>query len=300
MRVRAIDLDGSLVMQPAVAAAARRDAGWIEAADLGPRLRLWSSARGMRDFAQRVADDGGGPTVTFLGSGDFHHLAVPLMAQVSQPFTLVHFDNHPDWVRFAPRWHCGSWVNRALELPQLRRVVTVGPCSDDLVWPQLKGANLAALRAGRLELYPWRHPPSRVFGDFDDGPGHSAAPGHIAWRCVGGAWDSFVDELCSRLPTDAIWISIDKDVLRAEDAATNWDQGAMPLSALTSALARLACRRRVLGVDVCGEYAPPRHRNLRKRFEAWTDQPRDAAGRDVSVNARTNEILLAQLARVMP
>ena len=302
MRVQAIDLDGSLALQPAIVAAARRDGGWVHAPDLGPRLRLWTDAATMRDFRRRLRDApaGGmpGAAVTFLGSGDFHHLTVPLMAEAAQPFTLIHFDNHPDWVRFAPRWHCGSWVNRALELPHVARVVTIGPCSEDLVWPQLKGANLAALRAGRLELYPWQHAPSRVLGAFGDGPGHRVARGSIQWRCVGDDWNAFVDELAARIPTEAIWITIDKDVLRPQDATTNWDQGAMPLSALMRAVETLAGRRRVLGVDVCGEYAPPRHRNLRKRFEAWTDQPRDAGSREVAVNARTNDTLLALLTAV--
>ncbi|HKV00081.1 MAG TPA: arginase [Vineibacter sp.] len=300
MRVRAIDLDGSLAAQPAVVDAARRDGGWIAAADLGPRLRLWTDKRSMLSFERRVGDvlDDRGPAATFLGSGDFHHLAVPLMASAVQPLTIVHFDNHPDWVRFAPRWHCGSWVNRALELPHVERIVTIGPCSDDLTWPQFKGANLAALRAGRLELYPWRHAPSRIIGPFGDGPGHSIADGRIAWRCVGEDWHAFVAELCARIPTESIWISIDKDVLRAEDATTNWDQGAMPLSALTFAIEALVSRRRVLGVDVCGEYAPARHRSLRKRFEAWTDQPRDSGRREIAVNARTNETLLALLSAV--
>ncbi|TWT05637.1 arginase [Reyranella sp. CPCC 100927] len=302
MRVQAIDLDGSLAVQPAVVDAARRDGGWIAAGDLGPRLRLWTDESAMLGFEHRVRDalcDGGrGSAVTFIGSGDFHHLTVPLMATAARPFTVVHFDNHPDWVRFAPRWHCGSWVNRALELPHVVRIVTIGPCSDDLDWPQFKGANLAALRRGRLELYPWRHAPSRIIGTFDDGPGHRVAGGRIAWRCVGEDWSAFVAELCTRIPTESIWITIDKDVLCQQDATTNWDQGAMPLSALMLAIEALVDRRRVLGVDVCGEYAPIRHRNLRKRFESWTDQPRDAGSREIAVNARTNAALLALLSAV--
>ena len=72
-----------------------------------------------------------------------------LHERVREPFTLVHFDNHPDWVRLAPRWHCGSWLNRTLALPNLQRAITLGPCSDDLVNPghqgrQSRGARLRA------------------------------------------------------------------------------------------------------------------------------------------------------------
>src|SRR5262249_6558403 len=152
--------------------------------------------------------------------------------QCGEPVTLVHFDNHPDWVRWAPRWHCGSWVNRALELAPVHRVITLGPCSEDLDRPQLKGGNLAALGTGRIVLMPWRPAPSRVLGTIPDGRGHRREDGHLVWRNLAEhALADNVAAVLAAIDTDAIWLTIDKDVLGESEALTNWDQGQMPLEA---------------------------------------------------------------------
>lgn len=294
MRLRLLDLDGSLTGQPPLASAQR-----LDMRDLGPGLRLWAWPRVMAAFAARVAmaaaPEGEGTLVTFLGSGDYHNLTPALIAGVAEPFTLVHFDNHPDWVRFAPRHHCGAWVNRALRHPALARVVTMGPCSDDLVWPELKGGNLGALRSGRLQLHPWKHAPSRVLGRVGDNLGHRQQGRHLVWRNLADEDRAFYfAEIAAALPTRAIWITIDKDVLRPADAFTNWDQGEMPLADLLLGLRTMIAGHRVLGIDICGEYAPIRHDNLAKRWESFTDQPRDPArAEDLDLNARTNAALLA-------
>ncbi|HYM31132.1 MAG TPA: hypothetical protein VEU47_07540 [Candidatus Cybelea sp.] len=305
MRLRVLDLDGSLREQPALKEAiGEGSAQVIDFAAERDALRLWASRRRMRDFAGRIgalaAPAGKGPDVTFLGSGDFHHLTYALIARAPTPLTVLHFDNHPDWVRLPPAFHCGSWINRLLELPHVMRIVTVGPCGSDLDLPQLKGGNLGALADGRLELYPWRHGPSRVWGRIGSGAGHRREGDHLVWRCVGDdGWPAFLDDLVSRLPTDAVWITIDKDVLRPEDAATNWDQGEMPLAALVAALKTVAGAKRVAGIDVCGEYAPPAFVNPLKRIAARLDHLRaKGAEPDVARNARTNAILLTTLREV--
>ena len=98
-----------------------------------------------------------------MGSGDFHHVSALLIGMLAEanaePLTVIHFDNHPDWVHFDGGMHCGSWVNRALALPQVQRVITIGVCSHDLVWPEFKGANLrSAWRDGKIVLLPWQSP----------------------------------------------------------------------------------------------------------------------------------------------
>lgn len=55
------------------------------------------------------------------------------------------------------------------------------------------------------------------------------------------------------IPTKHIYISIDKDVLRPQDAQTNWDQGTMSLRTLTTYVDYLFRYKHVLGVDICGE-----------------------------------------------
>lgn len=61
-------------------------------------------------------------------------------------------------------------------------------------------------------------------------------------------------ELLQKIPTNNIYISIDKDVLSRSDAITNWDQGNMPLSTLLSYVQTLLENKNLMGMDVCGEY----------------------------------------------
>src|SRR5215472_15075018 len=116
MHLRILDLDGALENQTSLSTVAPwQSLARLPMRDLAPRLRLWSRARAMRAARDRIhAQRCSEPTLHLLGSGDFHHLAVPLIEQAGEPITIIHIDNHPDWVRLAPRWHCGSWVNQAL------------------------------------------------------------------------------------------------------------------------------------------------------------------------------------------
>ena len=98
MRLRILDIDGSLPAQPGMAAALA--SGRAQLVDLRAEeqsLRLWATRRRLRFLAARLSalpSPGRGPLVTFYGSGDYHHVAVLLMAGVAEPITVVHFDNH--------------------------------------------------------------------------------------------------------------------------------------------------------------------------------------------------------------
>jgi len=307
--LRILDTDGSVDANALVSVAPWASVTRVDLRDLGPSLRLWSRGKNIDAARARIAaSPDPRPSITFMGSGDFHHLATLLVERVEEPFTLLHFDNHPDWVRLAPRWHCGSWVNRVLALPNVQRVVTVGCCSDDLVDPGRKGGNLPALDAGRLALFPWQHGASHVRRRLTDGPGHAWRDGHIHWRNLAAMpMQQAIDAVMAAIPTEAIWITIDKDVLPESEALTNWDQGQMPLAALLAMVRAAGERKQVTGADICGEYSPPRHANWLKRIESKMDQPvRDAADRQrIEGNVRTDCELARALfdactARVMP
>ncbi|GEM_PF-93588 len=296
--LRILDTDGSVDAQMLRDAAPWASTSEMDLRDLGPALRLWSRRKTIDIARARLAQAGDlRPSVSFLGSGDFHHLAVLLIERVREPLSVLHIDNHPDWVKLAPRWHCGSWINRVLELPNVQRVVTVGPCSDDLVDPARKGGNLAALDAGRLVLFPWQHAPSRVRRRIQDGRGHEWRNGALHWRNLA---ERQLLEACgmvvAALPETAVWITIDKDVLPEDEALTNWDQGRMPLAAVLETIRAVAAARRVIGADVCGEYSPPAHANWFKRIEARMDQPRRRSNADaLTANSRTDSALAAAL-----
>lgn len=299
MHLQILDLDGALDAQTSL----RSVAPWatvstIPLRDLGPRLRLWSRDRTVRLARARIhAQAQREPTLSLLGSGDFHHLAVPLIEQAREPVTIIHIDNHPDWVRLAPRWHCGSWVNQALRLAQVERVITLGPCSEDLVRPDLKGGNLPALAAGRIVLFPWRHAPSRVWRHIADGPGHRCENGHLVWRNLAEIGvENALDVIIPLIQTEAVWISIDKDVLSEADALTNWDQGQMPLAAVARIIAGVGAGKRIAGADICGEFSVAGHSNWLKRWEARVDQPQRIAAADLLArNEATNRELLVAI-----
>jgi arginase family enzyme len=306
MHLQIFELDGSLTAQTSlVDAAPWQSIRTIDLHDIAPRLRLWARRSTIEQTRQRLSDVGAliDSTITLLGSGDFHHVAALLHERVREPFTLIHFDNHPDWVRLAPRWHCGSWMNRTLALPLLARAITLGPCSDDLIHPGLKGGNLAALDSGRLILYPWSHAPSRIWHSIADGPGHRYERGFIYWRNLcERELDEAISAVIAEIPTQGVWISVDKDVLPEDEVVTNWDQGQMPLDAMLRFVRAIVTERRVLGADICGEYASADHANPLKRWEARRDQPHrtDVATARLEANERVNRALLAAIAGGSP
>ncbi len=296
MRLRLIDLDGSVTAQGELMARAGQV---VDLRPAGETLRLWARRSDMAAFARRLHEagpiGGRGIPVSFYGSGDYHHLAAPLIAGAPGPVSVVHFDNHPDWGLWPPAYHCGSWVNRALDQPHVAKIVTIGPCSDAITWPQFKGANLHALADGRLELHPWAYAPSRVLGAVDGGP-HGREGRLIRWHNLASLdWQGFLDEMIARLPTDNVWITLDKDVLDHAEAVTNWNQGQMPMEAILLAVRKLAAAKRLVGVDVCGEFAPPVFRNPFKRLLARFDQPPPPSAPDTAINQTTNLRLIQVL-----
>ncbi|MFX8664625.1 hypothetical protein ABTM59_19310, partial [Acinetobacter baumannii] len=79
----------------------------------------------------------------------------------------------------------------------------------------------------------------------------------------------------ARIPEDArVWLTIDKDALRPEDAGTNWDQGEMSLAALVALIEAVAASRTIAGADICGDWSKPRYDNPLKAIEAFFDRPK--------------------------
>lgn len=300
MRPVFLNLDDALSAQPGLRG---RDGLTVEARDLGPALRLWSRPPALASLAARLRDHapaGTAPDLVFAGSGDFHHVTPLLIeraiaASGAAPVTVVHFDNHPDWVRFENGLHCGSWVGRAARLPGVAKVITVGVCSGDIDRPETKRADLDLVAEGRVELYPWRAP--------DGGP--VLRVGDQGWPSMKAMGErGFASLLASRIATSAVYVTIDKDVLHADDAVTNWDQGQLRLDGLERLIRAVADRARLIGADVVGDWSPPRYgpdllSTLLKRGEAFLDQPRGGVPGDLArTNEATNLRLLSLFAEV--
>lgn len=311
MQLTLLHLDDSLKQQPTFLETCRLlGATEIEASNEGAQLRLWAGEESLKQFGQRLWATMSfsalqQPLVTFLGAGDFHHITPLLLIGALRghhlPVTVLHFDNHPDWVKFSGGSHCGSWVNQVLTIPQVTKVITLGVCSNDLVRPEFKSANLQELRTGRIELFPWYHPPSWVWGNYGQGSCYVQRGRRIYWQnLLDFDMDNFMEQLLDQLTTRVVYITIDKDVLTEEYALTNWNQGMMTLDVLFSAVQHIARRADILGIDVVGDYSLPHYAGswflkLLKRSEIWLDQPRQLSSLAVAThcNSATNLALLA-------
>ncbi|MBY2910831.1 arginase [Rhizobium leguminosarum] len=316
MQLLLLHLDDALELQPDFVRACTL-AGACHHVDKrgGSAIRLWGRQKMLsdlgRDISRSLPSRGRGPQLAFMGSGDFHHVTALLLDTALEwrpvSTTLVHFDNHPDWVNFEGGMHCGSWINSALLNPKIEKVVTVGVCSSDLRNPERKGANLRWLREGKLELYPYEHPPSRVSAEYGSGASYRQAGRALHWNSISEIGEeNFIDLILSRIGTEAVYFTIDKDVLRADDAVTNWDQGRMRLPYLMALISEIGSRHRVVGADVIGDYSMPSYAGglktrLLKQAEIFIDQPRlrQAADAVRNINSAANHALLEVLAESM-
>lgn len=278
MRAALLHLDAALASQEALAAQVAAGGGRsLDARDLGPALRLWSRPQALDRLAGRLRDElpaSAGPALVFSGSGDFHHISPILLSRAIEAadcnaVTVLHFDNHPDWVRFANGVHCGSWVGQAARMPGVAKVITAGVCSPDIRKPNARRADLDLLTEERLELYAYRDP---------DGAASVELCGQ-SWPTIAAMGEAtFAAFLADRIATEAIYITIDKDVLSAGDAATNWDQGQTSLAFLKALIAPLLAGHTLIGADVVGDWSPAVYgggplAQLMKRGEAMLDQP---------------------------
>lgn len=286
MKLRILDLDGSVTAQPGL----QRLRPPVHAAqDWGARIRLACTFARFWEFQRRLetlfgpVDDT--PPLTLYGSGDFHHVTLALLRRLTTPFNLLVLDKHPDWVRRVPVLHCGTWLAHALQLPGLRRVFHVGGDLDfDNAYRWL--APWGELRSGRIVVLPAVRRFKR---------GAWAAVPHETLRAEPAtpATPERLDELLAPYRADLsgapLYITVDKDVLNPDTAVVNWDSGE-----LTSAEARAvveaftaAARGRLAGVDLVGDWSPVRVDGWFRKLLHWTEhEPRPVDAADA---ARRNE-----------
>ena len=136
-----IDLDGAWP-------AGVRSLPRFDARTWGPRLRFSAPERIIEQFYRECGQNLG--RFNLYGSGDFHHLTALWLRRLAEPVTVVSFDNHPDWDIRPPKWCCGGWVNRALELSQVKKVSVWGCGNFECWWPGQIFGNRRAERAGDL------------------------------------------------------------------------------------------------------------------------------------------------------
>src|SRR5438552_4054340 len=238
-----LDFDGSV--QPLDGAKSIPLREWEERIRFGCRmsdLRKLQGAIGLSGAPAPSPADAGAQqsaiepsNVVFMGSGDFHHVSFLLIERLNTPVQVVVLDNHPDNMRYPFGIHCGSWVWHVSRLPFVERVHVAGINSSDVEGMHAWENHLAPLRSGKVVYWCVQR--------------NLRALGRLGAR----SFDSVKAMLAALVATVAtasepIYLSIDKDVLAAEEARTNWDQGVMRLDELETAVASL--RERVIAADV--------------------------------------------------
>jgi arginase family enzyme len=201
-------------------------------------------------------------SVAFTGSGDFHHVTCLLLERfrsLGKPVRIIVFDNHPDNMRYPFGIHCGSWVWHASRLPFVSGIDVLGITSRDVERPHAWENHWRNLRSGKVRYWC-------IGRDLDWmrwlGASHSRSFDSAAAMLA-----AYGEDAAGR--SEALYISIDKDVLAREDAHTNWDQGVMRLTELLSALRAL--RPRVVAADVTGEVSVYRYTSQFKRLLSGLD-----------------------------
>lgn len=235
------------------------DISSCDAREWGPQLRFSAPSRVMeafyREYAARLT-----PFILY-GSGDFHHLSGLWLRRCEEPLVVVSFDNHPDWDVRPPRWCCGGWVNRALELPHVRKVSVWGCGNFECWWPGQVFGNRRAEREGRLELHAWA----------DDRPRNDQQRRSAIFR---PSWREDFARFIRSISGGNVYVTIDLDCLQFGDAVTNWENGKFTLDDVAWAVGRLRSETQIVAGDICGAFSKPKYARVAQRFVATIDHPK--------------------------
>lgn len=175
------------------------------------------------------------PGIHFFDNGNYHYMSKLWTDSIREPFDLVVFDHHPDMQppRFEGILSCGGWIKEVLDNNKFVQNVTVIGVADHLVEEireDLSQANAAEI-LNRVTIIRESELTAVTL------EGRSPDRVHLTSH------------------TTPVYISIDKDALNTQEAATNWDQGSLTFEQLAETLQALAQNRKILGIDICGERA---------------------------------------------
>ena len=285
-------MDGSLRVQRQFLRESKASVQPLES--WGPRLR-YICQRTMRQSFERRLNPREANRLTFYGSGDFHHLTFSLLKGFREPMSVILFDQHPDWDTTSPFPCCGTWVNDALALPHIERILVIGAGAEDLGGAQLWRGNRAALKSGKLEIYPatlesslW---PGRGTLQLACGQRRN---GRLRWKSVRErGMNAVINDVVARLPSKRVYISVDKDCLKRESAISNWDAGEVELDDVCAAIERVRGQCELVGADVTGEWSVPRLKSPWARAMSRADHPLQSApsATELQRNEATNRAL---------
>lgn len=297
-----LDIDGTITAQTGVSHQIHTKTNLRDHED---NLRLWPSKKSLAVVREhvRALQSEDRRNLIFYGSGDLNHLSAVFVEELpaaTDPVHLILFDNHPDWFLLPPRYHCGNWVGTLLKNNRIASATLIGQCSDDLNGINFWFAPWYELLTGRVEIIPYEkndvHVPLRT------------ARG---WNLSGTAlrFDSVLSMGMERLSKKLeekfsgknVYIAIDKDVLRSEDATSDWEQGKLSLSDLLALISTISRSSNVVGADVCGDKAERPLAGLLKKLDAGRLSERPVEQIQASVlNEKANLAIMQALLNSRP
>lgn len=210
------------------------------------------------------------PVLRFVGSGDFHHVTLALLRRLAQPSNLLVLDNHSDWMRGLPILHCGTWLYHAARLPQVVRVFHVGGDADFdngyrwlAPWSMLQSGKITVVPARRrFATSRWDGLPHAPLRQRPEAPARRDRIEEVLWP-----WR---EELASR----PLYVSLDRDVMPAEDAVVNWDSGHLRPAEVFGVIEAFAqASGGLAGMDVVGDWSRVEVRGAFRRLLHWCEHP---------------------------
>lgn len=276
--IRILNFDGSLIKQKNLLSSYENRV--VDLTHLAAQARYWISAKTRLEI-EKIINQTRKNSITFLGSGDFHHISEILISQFEEPLCVISFDFHPDWDIQPAYLNCGSWVSRILKKNNILKVVLLGASSDDISSGGIMTGNLDSLRNNRLEIYPYSHGPTAVFG--------RSIPENISIRLKKGlfsktiCWselknmnlNDFFMDLLKRIPVKNVYVSIDRDCLTSDYALTNWEEGKFSLDELLLLLKLIKENMNIIGLDVTGDYSDILVKGVFKNMLSYLDHPKN-------------------------
>ena len=188
---------------------------WIDCQDI-EGTNCYCDQNAQEQLSERIK--GFGPEgIHFLDSGNYHYASLLWLKKCREPFELLMFDHHTDMQppAFGDILSCGGWLKTALDTNTfLSHIWLAGP-------PLKEEPFREDGRVTRLSLK-----------DMEDREGWGRN-----FSCHGEGMEG-------ALP---LYISVDKDVLRPEDARTNWNQGELELETLLCCLKEALASRVLIG-----------------------------------------------------
>ena len=191
--------------------------------------------------------------------------------------TLVSFDNHPDWDIRPPRWGCGGWVNRALEMPGVVGAHVWGCGNFELAMP----SRMFGSRKENLVAHPWEE--------------RMTPAARKRYPCMNRQnWKDQFERFAATVSGKNLYVTVDMDCLCEEEARSNWENGLFTAEDVAWAIGRLKQSAKLIGGDVCGAFSPLAASGIFRRFAMWWDHPKVPA---ISMEEarRTNTASLAKL-----